>query len=206
MPENPHSQFNALQKHVYHLMTRELSPGLAYHGIHHTRDQVVPAVQQLCKTMTVDPGQERLIVTAALLHDIGFIKQYQDNEEIGAELAAAILPDFGYNGADIDTIGTCILATSIPQRATNTGEQILCDADMVTLGQDIFLETSMMLRREIATFLQPITLRTWIRLQYDFLCSHRYYTSAAQKLLNSGKEQNKAELEQLLPILPSDHH
>ena len=132
-----------------------------------------------------------------MFHDIGFIRQYEDNEMIGADWAASLLPDFGYSPADIAEISKLILATRMPQQPESIGSQILCDADLVTLGEDIFFETSMMLRRETACFLQAVPLRDWLEIQYEFLDKHRYFTTVARKRLNPGKGKNLADLQQL---------
>ena len=189
--------FNAAQAYAFTLMARQLSPDLAYHGLHHTRDQVLPAVQLFCSDLDIPLDQQLHLATAAVFHDIGFIRQYEDNEIIGADWAASLLPDFGYSPADVAEICKLIMATRMPQQPENIGSQILCDADLVTLGEDMFFETSMMLRRETACFLESVPLRDWLAMQYEFLMKHRYFTTVARRRLNPGKEKNLADLQQL---------
>ncbi len=180
----------------------DLPPGMAYHDLHHTRDQVLPAVEMLCRDLKISEEQQLLITTAALFHDMGFIRQYTENEQIGADMAASVLPDFGYGPAEINAVQKIILATRMPQQPASLAEQILCDADLVSLGQDIFFETSLMLRRETTTFLKPVPLLLWFEEQSAFLSGHTYFTTAACKRFNAGKENNLAQLQAVLNRTP----
>ncbi len=190
--------YDSARAYTFDQMARHLPPGLPYHGLHHTRDQVLPAVELFCREMNIAGDRKLIIATAALFHDIGFIRQYTDNEIIGAETAASVLPDFGYSTGEIAAVRKLIMATRMPQQPESVEEKILCDADLATLGQDIFFETSMMLRRETETFLNPVSLRTWFEEQYAFLTRHRYFTSAACDHLNATKEKNRIELQTVL--------
>ena len=192
------ADYNAARAYAFEYMDQRLPPGLAYHGLSHTRDQVLPAVELFCRDMDIARHEQILVATAAVFHDIGFVRRYSENEEIGAALAASILPDFGYDTSDIVTVRRLILATAIPHKPETLLAEILCDADLVSLGQDIFFETSMMLRRERMTFLRPVALKSWLEEQYTFLVTHRYHTVAARTHLNEGKEKNMKELRQVL--------
>jgi uncharacterized protein len=190
--------YEAARLYALDRLSTELSPDLIYHNLHHTRDQVLPAATLFSKDMGLSAKEQLLVKTAALFHDIGFIEQYKDNEEISATIAASILPDFSYSAADILAIQKMILATRMPQQPQSVMEQILCDADLSPLGQDIFFETSMMLRRETTIYLNAILIRDWFTEQYTFLASHRYFTSSARRLLDQKKEKNLSELLLLL--------
>lgn len=198
MADTSAPDFAGAKQYALAQLAAELPPGLAYHGLHHTRDQVLPAAEMLCLDLEISPEKQLLIVTAALFHDMGFISQYTENEAIGADLAGSVLPDFGYTADQISAIKKLILATRMPQRPASPAEEILCDADLVSLGQDIFFETGLMLRREIELFLHPVPLRAWLEEQAAFLSRHTYFTPAARSRLDAGKEKN---LTQLLAVL-----
>jgi uncharacterized protein len=190
--------FNRAREYALDLLARKLPPGLAYHGLQHTRDHVLPVADKLCRIMNISPDQQLLITTAALFHDTGFIHSYLENEGIGAEIAAAALPEFGYRHDQIAAIQKMIMATRMPQQPESEQEEILCDADLGSLGRSIFFETGMMLRREEGLFLQPVSLRRWYEQQYVFLEQHRYFTRAARQWFDRGKQENLAQLERLL--------
>ena len=190
--------YNKAKKWILGIMAKELPSGLAYHGLEHTTDYVLPAVKMFCQDMGISAGERILVKTAALFHDSGFIKEYRENETISAALAESILPSCGYGPDELQSIIQLILITVMPQQPKNTLDEILCDADLVSLGMPEFFETSMMLRRETETFLQPVALVDWLRTQYNFLKEHRYFTTAARKRLDRVKEKNRNELHQAL--------
>ncbi len=180
------------------LMGEQLPPGLAYHSLEHTTVHVLPAVELFCEDLALAGEEQLLVKTAALFHDSGYIRQYSDNEAIGAALAQSILPTCSYSPQHIHCITGMIVSTTMPQQPKSMLDQILCDADLVTLGRPDFFETSMMLRRESGTFLHPISLLDWLKKQYDFLQSHQYFTVAARNRLDQGKEENMMELDKVL--------
>ncbi len=180
------------------LMEEKLPHGLGYHRLDHTTVYVLPAAELFCQDLTLAPEKKLLVKTAALFHDSGYIKQYSDNEIIGAALAESILPACDYTPRQICSIIQIILSTTMPQQPKSMLDEILCDADLVTLGHPDFFETSMMLRREFETFQHPISLRDWLKEQYRFLKDHRYFTTAARNRLDRGKKENIIELDKVL--------
>ena len=52
-----------------------LSPALTYHGKHHTLD-VVAVAERLCAVEKVSKRDTTIVLTAAFLHDIGFLRHY----------------------------------------------------------------------------------------------------------------------------------
>src|SRR5690606_23201064 len=72
-----------------------LEPTLYYHGVHHTFDDVVPAVERIGRGEGVVAGDREILLAAAIFHDVGFLERYNGNEAIGARHAAEILPAHG---------------------------------------------------------------------------------------------------------------
>jgi len=180
------------------LMEEKLPRGLGYHSLDHTTVYVLPAVELFCRDLALAPEKKLLVKTAALFHDSGYIKQYSDNEIIGAALAESILPACDYTPLQIYSITRIIVSTTMPQQPKSMLDEILCDADLVTLGHIDFFETSMMLRREFEAFQNPISLRDWLKEQYRFLQEHRYFTTAARNRLDPSKKENILELDKVL--------
>ncbi|MEW5872791.1 MAG: HD domain-containing protein [Chloroflexota bacterium] len=178
------------KKYVLARLAEELPEGLYYHGIHHTRDDVLPAVEHLAKLASLGYGETLLLQTAALYHDIGFIEAYQDNEPIAARIAAQTLPQFGYTPEQIQVVGQIVLATHLPQSPQSYLEQLMCDADLDSLGRDDYLVTSHNLWKELKHHGAYLTSRQWYQRQIDFLGQHTYFTSVAQALRGPGKRKN----------------
>ncbi len=187
--------------YVFTLLERGLASDLYYHGIHHTRDDVLPAVERLAALASVGDTNLLLLRTAALYHDTGYIEQYTNNEPVGARIAQETLVNFGYSPDQVEIIVQMILATRMPQTPQNFLEALLCDADLDSLGREDYLETSLNLRAELAVYGTPIPLQVWYRRQLNFLSSHTYFTEVARTLRDAGKQANIRLLKELLAAL-----
>jgi uncharacterized protein len=190
--------FERAKQYVLGRLEKELPPDLYYHGIHHTRDDVLPAVERLARLEKLPAEETLLLRTAALYHDTGYMEDYYNNEEIGLRIAHETLPYFGYQPADIEVVGQIIMVTRLPQCPQNLMEQIICDADMDSLGRKDFFITSHRLRLELTIYDVPVSLRDWYPRQLEFLEAHRYWTAGAHHLRETGKQNNVNEIKQLL--------
>ena len=76
-----------------------LAPSLTYHGKHHTLD-VLSVAESLCVAESVPYNETVLIMTAALLHDCGFLRHYHDHEAHSCNIAREMLPQFNYTEGD----------------------------------------------------------------------------------------------------------
>ncbi|MBN1921457.1 MAG: phosphohydrolase [Anaerolineae bacterium] len=177
-------------------LARELPADLHYHGLHHTQDDVLPAAERLATQAGLDAEETLLLKTAALYHDAGFIFRYADNEVLASALAEQTLPQFGYRPEQVQVIQALIEATRMPQHPRGMLQELLCDADLDSLGREDFLETSHSLRREIEARGTFIPLQEWYMRQLEFLTTHRYFSAAARVLRDAGKQKNIVELQQ----------
>lgn len=168
--------FIRLQKDIFQLLLREIDSQYVYHNVNHALD-VLEAVIIIAQHEKLSPYETLLLKTAALLHDIGFIEKYDDNEEICSQIAGEILPNYDYNQNDIAIIQHMILNTAFPSNPQDLLSQVLCDADLDYLGRDDYWNKSMLLYREWNTFKRNYSLREWYELQSDFLSQHKYFCS-----------------------------
>lgn len=179
-------------------LAQELDPGLVYHSIVHTRDDVVPAVERLAALAGVGEPDLLLLRTAAAFHDLGFVVQSHGHELVSLQIAAATLPQFGYDPGQIRRIGELILATRLPQCPRTPLEQLLADADLDLLGREDFLARNQDLRSELARTGAPTSDAAWYEEQLHFISGHRYWSAAARGLRDAGKARNCAALAELL--------
>lgn len=194
------TDFLAAKRYILERLRQELSQNLYYHGYHHTRDDVLPAVERLAALEELDDEDRLLLFTAALYHDSGYLEQYHDHEVIGVRLANAVLPQFGYSDEQLRIIGEIIMATRLPQEPDTHLEAIMCDADLDSLGRADFFVVSHRLRLEMAAYGHPSTVRDWYEGQLLFLRQHRYFTQGARRLRERGKQKNVEEIRRLLGI------
>jgi uncharacterized protein len=190
--------FEQAKQYAFHRLEQELSPNLLYHGITHTRDDVVPGVEMLAGKENIQGESLYLLLTAAWFHDLGFVKQPAYHELISARVASEILPGFGYTEAQIEVIRWIIFATVIPQAPTTILGKIMADADLGVLGRDDFMFCNGNLRHELASFGKKSTDAEWFTGQLKFLETHTYFTLSAHNLWDAGQLKNIGDLKRIL--------
>lgn len=190
--------FEQAKQYVRGRLERELPPGLYYHSILHTTDDVVPAAERLAAKDGIQGDALMLLLTAAWFHDLGFIERRFGHEEVSTRIAAQVLPGFDYSQEQIQIIQRIIMATVVPQNPKTLLEEIMADADLDVLGRDDFMFCNNNLRRELAFFGQEFDDRQWFTGQLEFVESHTYFTGVARSLRDEGKRKNIAVLKKRL--------
>ncbi len=173
-----------------------LSPSLTYHGKHHTLD-VLNVAESLCVAERVPYKETVLIMTAALLHDCGFLRHYNDHEAHSCQIARETLPHFNYTEGDIHSICAMIMATKIPQTPNDYCAEILCDADLDYLGRNDFYVIGQSLFSELKTMKLVKTEEEWNNSQMRFLESHRFFTKTSQYARTECKKEHLENLKKV---------
>lgn len=182
-----------LKRSIVKKLEGELSEKLTYHRVHHTLS-VLKVCDQYIKRMHIPSHDAYLLRTAALMHDIGYIKGIEDHEEKSMAFAREILPAWHYSAAEINLINGMIRATKIPQMPTTLLEQIIGDADLDYLGTDSFRTTSEQLFTELKNYGKISNREEWVQLQLKFLQNHSYHTPFAIKYREPVKQQHLQDL------------
>ncbi len=184
-------------------LEKELPSSLSYHSAQHTKD-VVDAVQYICKSEKVTDDDTELLLTAALFHDAGFLKGYENHEASSCEIAREVLHSYQYDKEQIEKVCRLIMVTKLPQAPQNNLEEILCDADLFYLGSDTYAEKAEQLHNEFKEAGKLKEDTNWNKYQIDFLKKHRYFTLTGVKEKDKKKKENlqhlliKQELEKTL--------
>ncbi|MCC9137556.1 Pycsar system effector family protein [Pontibacter silvestris] len=170
------------------------NPLLVYHNLEHT-EQVVAIAGKIANYYQLADDERFSLITAAWFHDIGYMDDFQNHEQAGAQRAAAYLADKGLDEKAIEAIQNCILATALWREPTNMVEQIIKDADLFHFGTDDFKKRSRLLREEVEALNHiSISKEEWRESTIALLEAHHYYTGYCQELLNEKKLQNLNEL------------
>jgi len=191
--------FDQAQSFLIEKLEQELSPDLTYHSAHHTRS-VIQATQLLCEHEKLDEHQTTLLTTAALFHDAGFLRSYQDHEERSCDVAEEYLPQFGYSEKEIHYINKLIMATKLPQRPSNVFESIICDADLHYLGTDNYFLFAENLFQEYKKLGIVKNRADWKDMQIQFFNIHRYFTRSAKEKYEKKKAENYELLKESEPL------
>jgi uncharacterized protein len=146
----------------------------------------------------LSPEDKALVDTATHFHDLGFVRQHTEHEAASAEMAADVLPHFGYTPRQIQRVVGMILATRLPQSPRTLAEQVVADADLDVLGRDDFMSRNLALRSEQNVLGNGHSDEDWYRAQLLFLRQHHYFTMTARELRGDGKQRNLVALQRLL--------
>lgn len=194
--------FQGAERYALDRLAAELPAGLCYHCLAHTRDEVLPAAERLARLERLDGDERRLLRVAACFHDLGFLERSAGHEVVGARMAAYILPGYGLTRRQVLEVESMILATRLPQTPFTLVQAVLADADLAVLGRDDFMRRSRDLRDELAAAGTHFSEPDWYHRQLRFLCEHRYFTRAARRLGDPGKQRNIRLLRELLAAGP----
>jgi HD superfamily phosphodiesterase len=190
--------YSAAKQFLLAKLRGELSPKLTYHGMRHTMD-VLKMATAICISEGIRGRELKLVKTAALFHDAGFVKdKHAGHEAEGCLLAQTYLPDFGYSPRDIEQICAMIMATKIPQSPQNLLEQILCDADLDYLVRTDFVKIGNALIEELKPYNIMHDEKAWNRLQVSFLSAHKFHTQTNKSLREPVKQRYLENLKVLV--------
>lgn len=186
-------EFKEAKKYILNRLKTELPRHLSYHSVEHVKD-VFEASKSIAKQEGIKGEDLKLLLTAALYHDSGFLISQKDHEKISSDIAREHLPRFGYNTEQIERICGMIMATKIPQAPKNQLEEIICDADLDYLGRDDFFKIGDKLFSELNIYGMINTEDEWNQLQVRFLENHHYFTKTALSSRKESKDQHLAAI------------
>ena len=141
-------ELQQLQSFILDKLHKELPKWLSYHNAEHTENVIKYAIE-LGESEGITEEKLKLLHTAALMHDTGFLSAYKGHELASCELAREYLPQYGYSTEQTEAICELIMATHLPQSPTNKLSRILCDADLYYLGTDDYPIYANRLYREL---------------------------------------------------------
>ena len=186
-------QFQQAKKYINDRMRKELPKSLAYHSLAHVKD-VCGAAERIAKAEGVQGEDLKLLLTAVMYHDCGFMIQSNNHEQIGCDIARESLPRFDYSEEQIERICGMIMATRIPQTPNNLLEEIIADADLDYLGRDDFWTIGNKLFAELQMYGIIRTEAEWNALQVRFLEQHHYFTKTAIQTRKAKKDEYVVQL------------
>lgn len=183
-----------MEKWIWNTLEHGLDKQYTYHNTQHT-SSVLRDLKVMMAYYELNRQERRLLKTAALFHDLAFIKSHINHEEESAKIAEKELPQYGFTKEEVEAIKGMIMATRIPQSPKNFLEELLCDADLFYLGGDNYFEIAAGLKKEWENVNLISGERAWLATQLKFLKNHNYHTSYAQLFLAPGKRKVISELE-----------
>ncbi len=187
-------QYQKAKQFIFEALELGIPANMHYHNRNHT-ESVLRAVDEISVNEGVDGDDLILVRTAALFHDSGFLKGYDDHESQSCSIANNVLPELGYSYHQIDHICRMIMATKLPQQPTCNLSRILADADLWHLGTGDAYAVADLLYREFEGRGLSRSPEEWLEIQIMFVESHEYWTEYAYR---KNEECKQAYLSQLL--------
>lgn len=182
-----------LKRFITSKLESELSDKLTYHSVHHTL-HVLKLCNQYIKRMHIEAHDAYLLRTAALMHDTGFIWDFDKHENASINYTIKLLPAWNYSDHEINMIIEMINATKKPQTTSNILEQILADSDLDYLGTKYFYKVGNKLYKELLAYNKISTEEDWNMIQVQFLREHKYHTPFAIKYREPVKQKYLKEI------------
>jgi adenylate cyclase len=191
-------QFMDIQEIILDKLERELPENLSYHNVKHTID-VVTEVELIGWAEGVSEEEILLLKTAALFHDSGHTKGYDNHEFLGCQIAREYLPLYNFSPYQIERVCELIMATKMPPCPGNLLEKIMCDSDLDYLGRSDFIPVSNNLYEELRGMNKIGSFNDWNKLQIKFISGHQYFTQTARNLREVNKQK---QIERIRGITP----
>lgn len=186
---------DAASEFVFDLFKNRLPPHYIYHNYRHT-EEVAEAARKIAGKMNLSEEDTEIVTLAAWLHDTGFVERSHNHEDSSIEIAQNFLKERNYSGEKTEKIIGCINATRFPQTPKNILEEIMADADLFHIGTKDYKGRSDLLRIEWENAAnKKYTDLEWLKINTDFLTSHKFFTKYAKKTLDEGKEETLVKLQ-----------
>jgi class 3 adenylate cyclase/HD superfamily phosphodiesterase len=192
-----HIRFIHLEEAVLNRLSLELPTNIKYHNVRHTID-VLTQVEILARNEKVSEEDLLLLKTAALMHDTGFLTNYNNHEYHSTIIASEVLNNFGYSSEQTKNVNQLINATRPQHHPTTLLERIIKDADLDHLGRADFFNLSELLFNEQKLFNPLIKKDEWLLNQLIFLSNHKYYTPTAIKMRQYAKNIHLKTIRQMV--------
>lgn len=180
---------------VTDLLTNQLDSEYLYHNLRHTQ-RVVESTQELLNFYNLKDKENNALVLAAWLHDTGYTKGTENHEEASCSIAKEFLESEGFDNGLIQNVSALIMATKRFYQPKTLSEEIIRDADSSHLGQKSYLQTSELLREELAKLgIAEYSFKEWQEANVKmFRSEHRFYTDYAKENWQDRKDKNLADI------------
>lgn len=190
--------FYRMRQNILHLLKCSLPDTLFYHTIDRTV-KIDRTIKEYAKLEALPKNDILILRTAALYHDVGYIVEYDHNEQYATMIARNNLPNYGYSEEDIEQVCSLIWATSRKETPKNYLEELICDANSDYFGRKDYHVIAANLRKELTLHnTMEMTEEEWLDFQLNYLeFEHRYYTDLAKNIRDKGKSLRIEELKEL---------
>ncbi len=181
-------------EYVSELFKNELPKKFIYHDFEHT-SFVVSNTEEIADHYKISGESLENLMLAAWFHDVGHVKSQDEHEKFSIELASKFLTEKGLTENRINEIGRLINVTQKDNHPKDTLEEIIQDADLLSIGKKRFFQAGKALRSEWEMVSNKVfSDKEWEKGQYDFLLNTDFHTEYA--LTKYGPQRKKNIIKQ----------
>ena len=191
-----------LRDKIYGDFLEKLNKKYLYHDLEHTK-RVVKSAIKIGASYDLSDNEWKILLTASLLHDFGFIKSHINHEETGADIAESILKEYGYDHDQIKSIQSLILVTKAIAIPNNNLESIIRDSDLEYLGSNDFEKISEKLKEEWLICGVIPNDEEFYKIQLEFLINHQFHTEYMRR---KGKKLKEKNIRYAHDMVKKSHH
>ncbi len=146
--KNSKNLIKIIEKDIANLFRDHLPYWALYHNLNHTIE-TVEGCKEIGMGSELNEDDLNTLVIAAWFHDVGYLESDKNHEELSAKRAREYLLAKKINEDSIKSVTDLILSTKLKNKPNNLLEQIICDADLISLGQKQYFELNEKLKQEI---------------------------------------------------------
>jgi predicted metal-dependent HD superfamily phosphohydrolase len=183
------------EEYVIDLLDNQLDPDYLYHNLRHTQ-RVVKNTKELLDHYDLKDKENETILLAAWLHDVGYTRGHENHEEAGCTIAREFLENQKCDEEVVQDVCNLIMATQRQHTPENLSEEILRDADASHLKSSTYVQTSDLLREELANLgIAKFSQDEWRDENINmFRTEHHFFTDYAKKNWQEKKDDNLKKL------------
>jgi hypothetical protein len=186
-----------VQEDVFEKFEKEKPEKLYFHNFERIRD-IYNLVDLFGRAEGLSDEENLLLRTAAILHDVGYLWDYENHEDRSISFSRELLPRYRYNQEQIGKIIELIDVTKRMRKPQNKSEEILLDADMNYLGRADYITLNDAHFKEMNELGKANSKEEWNNMQVVLLSNHKFYSHVANVLRDVSPEQ---QVENLLDSL-----
>lgn len=169
----------------------EFPEAKVYHNVRHV-ENVVRVASELAVDLGFDTQDIELLQIAAWFHDLGHREGLSGHEERAVALVEEVMNEC-LSEPELKTVQSMILATEWPQEPDTRLEEVLCDADVHSLGGPpaVFEKKSEEIYRELKETEYPdLDRETLFEARIEMFEGFEYHTPVGRERFQTQFEQN----------------
>ena len=186
-----------LEEKIFEVFSSEAHEKLTFHNLRHTME-VYSQAELLGRAESLTEEDLLIVKTAALLMDIGYLKDYHTPVEKSAVFAGSELPRYRFTESQVNQVEMLLRSSMAVNAGSSQMEKILMDAQTLYYGRVDFIPLCENLYQEELHYGLVQGKTEWVRSMVQKINRHEYYTSTARKLREVSKDEQLRQLENLV--------